>query len=39
LTPFGPINPHAFHARRLVREHRDEMLQMLEKTRRPETVH
>ena len=25
LTPFGPITPHAFHARRLVREHRSEI--------------
>ena len=25
LTPFGPINPHAFFARRLVREHREEL--------------
>jgi hypothetical protein len=39
LTPFGPINPHAFYARRLVREHHDEMLEMLEKARQPEAVH
>ncbi len=26
LTPFGPINPHAFHARRLIREHREDLL-------------
>lgn len=29
LTPFGPINPHAFYARRLIREHREEMLRHL----------
>ena len=28
MTPFGPINPRAFHARRLIREHRDEMLRL-----------
>ena len=25
LTPFGTINPHAFHARRMIRENREEM--------------
>ena len=29
LTPFGPINPHAFHARQLVAVHREEMLARL----------
>lgn len=33
LTPFGPITPRAFHARRMIRERRAEMLEMLRQSR------
>ncbi len=32
LTPFGPINPHAFYARRLIREHREDLLRHKEES-------